>query len=127
MATKEELQRQLAEIQQKEFEELIDANYPKFKALEGRFFREKNYFTKTSPWWKYTKVLSIPKENLYCGSHGQVLSTFSGWSFEIQDGGLVCIETQKNGYAHSLGEEISEKVFQKAWVETLGKLTSLDC
>jgi hypothetical protein len=128
MSEKLELLKQLKAIEEKEFNEIIEANYPEFKKLEGKYFKYKNCYScpqkKSDYWWLYSKVVTVEKENLY-KSGENVLATCTCWGFQTDKNGMININPIYETYTHSLGVEISKSEFEKAWKATLNELSLL--
>lgn len=127
--TKEQLQKQLDAIAKQEQKEMIEKHYPEFKDFEGRHFKTKNnYSSPEKPsdyWWLYTKVLTIKPEDIYDTGINGIASHFKGYSFQTTKYGNVEIEKNKQGYIHSLGQEITEKEFIEAWNKLMSTLDNL--
>ena len=124
---KEELLRQLALANKKEEREMRDLYFPKFKKLEGTCYKTRNSFGgNRRPWWLYIKILSIKRNDLYLsyGKDKQVLSYYSGVSFEACSDGSIRIENRRTGYVHSLDKRISESEFNKAKRQMFREATS---
>lgn len=125
--TKEQLQAQLYAIVEKEQKELFEKHYPKFKKLEGKFFKRRNNFSAPKKpsdyWYVFEKVTSVTPDDLYM-SGSTVFCRCKSWSFQTDSEGAVYIR-HNDGYTHSLGKEISEAEFNQAWnnmIEQLDKL-----
>lgn len=125
---KKELLAALAEIEKKEREQMLENYYPEFKKLEGRFFKKQNNYScpekKSDYWWLYTKVVSVKPQDVYLSGSG-VASHFSGWTFQTCKYKNVTIEKNAKGYVQNLGDEITEKEFNKAWNDMLLSLAKL--
>lgn len=128
--TKEQLQKELQQIEELEFNELIEKNYPKFKALEGKCFKLKNNYSlpqkKNDYWFLYIKILKIEKKDLY-RSKEVVLSYFNGWSFEQDKYNIININPNYNTHVHLLSQEneITEEEFNLAWLKLLNKINKI--
>lgn len=129
MRTKEELKAELEAIEQKEYEEFIETNYPKFKELVGRCFKLKNNYScpekKSDYWYKYTKITSIEKDDVYRSCGGEALSYYHGISFQTDKNGRIDINPMEESYVHSLGNEITLKEFNRALDIVKLKINSL--
>jgi hypothetical protein len=128
LTKKEQLQKELNAIAKQEHKEMIDANYPEFKKLEGRFFKYKNSYSlpekPSDYWWLYQKVIEIKPEDIYMGANGP-LSHYRGWSFQTDKHGTITIENNKHGYVHGLEKEITEAEFNEAWNKMVERLSNL--
>ncbi len=126
-ATREQLRKRLKELLENENQELIDAHYPEFKALEGKCFKSENYYScDEERWLLYTKVQSILPEHVYVSGEN-VYSHFEGLNFQQTKDGVINIEPIKHGFVHSLGEEISAEEFDAAWDSILSEINILKC
>lgn len=122
---KEELQKKLNAIKEREWLKTVRINYPKFKKLEGKYFKTRNSYGSDEKWWLYKKVTRINKSDLYMGAE-EVLCYYHGWQFQICSHGQFRVEQVKHGYVHCLDIEISEKEFNNAYnksIEWLDKTT----
>lgn len=121
METKEELKRKLEEIEEKERAEIIDAAWPEFEKLIGKCFKYRNSYScpknSSDYWWRYTKIVEINKDDLYLGGIDgkQVLANCRAMAFQRDKYGLILINPSERNYVHSLGTEITEQAFNKAW------------
>ena len=126
---KEQLQKQLNAIAEQEEKELIEKHYPEFKKLEGTFYKRINNFSlpkKSSDYWfLYTKVTEIKPEYVYDTRGNGVACYFKGWSFQTDKYGNFSVVQEKSGYVHSLGEQITEQEFLKAWNKAMSDLDKL--
>lgn len=126
---KEELLSQLKFIEEKERRETIDAAYPDYKKLEGKYYKEKNYFScpkkKSDYWWMYIKVCKVEKDNLYLAINNVVLAKVECLRFQTDNYGTITIETKKNIYGNSLGKEITKKEFDKAFLAMTKTISGL--
>lgn len=117
METKEELKAKLKKIEDAEYQALIDEHYPHFQAMIGKCFKYKNCYScpesEDDYWWKYTKIASIEKDDLYV-TGDKVLSYFKGISFEKCKGGKIIIESEYNTYVHCIGDEILQEEYDVA-------------
>ena len=131
MKTKAELQEELRQIEEKEFNELIEKHYPDFKALEGKCFKVRNCYScpenESDYWFLYIKIQKIEKDDLYKLSDN-ILSHFHGWSFQTDKYGRISVEFDYNNYVHSMSEEneISNEEFKEAWLKLQAKLSIAD-
>jgi len=122
---KEQLQKQLNVIAERERKEFIKKHYPEFKKLEGKYFKYRNSYGHGTGWWLYKTVTEIKESDVYdTGSNGPACR-YKGWSFEICSNGHISIETIKSGYTHSLETEITKKEFNAAWNKMIDKLNNL--
>ena len=122
---KKELQRQLNEIAEKELKDLIDKHYPKFKELEGKYFKSTNSYGGGKSWWVYTKITSIKREDVYDTRGNGPACHFTGWSFQTDSYGKIEVETQTKGHIHYIGNQITEVEFKSAWKKVIEKIESL--
>lgn len=117
--TKEQLQKQLNDIAEKENKEMVEKYYPEFKKFEGRYFKYKNNYScptkKSDYWFTYTKVVKVSPDDIYDTRGNGVTSRFNGWYFEVDKFGHTSISSIEGGYIHSLDKEITETEFNKAW------------
>lgn len=124
--TKEELQARLQAIEEKEFSDKIETDFPELKKFEGKYFKLKDTYGSGKSWYRFISVLSVKKEDAYFIYNGkQITSTFSGISFETRPEGMSCVKTISSDYIHSLDKEISEKEFKNAFNKMMNKLWSL--
>jgi hypothetical protein len=130
MATKAELEAELAAIKEQEFQAMVDENYPEFKKLEGKFFKVRNNYSQPEKesdyWWMYKQVTKVRKEDVYHSSQS-VSCIVRGWSFETTRDNLFEVKKDMIEYAHSLERqiEISEKEFKAAWNKAKAALNEL--
>ena len=125
MATEKQLlQDKLNEIEKKEREDIRRVHYPEFKKqFQGKCFKSKNgYGGGSKGWWYYTKVLCIKPEYIYDTKGTGITSHFDGYGFEVTTDGNVSIRDIDKYYVHSLGEEITEEEFNKAWNKMVEKI-----
>ena len=117
---KEELLSQLKAIEEKERSEAIDAAYLEYKKLEGKFYKEQNYFSypkkKSDDWWIYIKVCKVEKDDVYFATNNVILAKVKCLCFQTDKYGTITIETKKNIYGQSLGKEITKKEFDEAFL-----------
>lgn len=129
MATKEQLRDKLRQIEEKEFKDLIDKHYPEFKALEGKCFKIRNYYSgaqKSSDYWfEYIKIQKIGKEDLYNLANGNITATFSGLCFQTDRDGRIIIDTVYRNYVHFMlkEKEITNEEFKRAWLKLQSKIS----
>ena len=121
---KEQLKKQLKEIENLARKKLIEMYYPKFKKLEGNCYKKKNHCGSPKKpsdyWYEYTKVLEIKEEDIfYDNMDNKVLSRFRGVSFDKF--GI----RQEDSYVHLLGKKITEKEFNKAFTNQLSRAKKL--
>lgn len=125
---KEELQEKLNQIEDNERLALQEKNYPEIcEKYLGKCFKVRNNYScpeKASDYWfLYTKVTEIKKEDVYQTSNG-VSATYSGYSFQTDMHKNVNVR-KENGYIHSLGIEITQKEFDKAWSKMLDRIAKI--
>lgn len=131
MKTKEQLQEELRQIEEKEFKKLIEKHYPEFKKLEGKCFKVRNGYscpeTESDYWFLYVKIQKIEKDDLY-QSGENILAHFHGWNFQTDKYGRISIEFGYNNYVHSMSEEneITNEEFKAAWLQLQTKLSTAD-
>lgn len=126
MVTKKSLQQQLKKITEQEHRAMVAENYPKHKdRFEGKFFKYKNSYScpkkPSDYWYAYTKVVSIKPDDIYEGHAGVVLSHCTVYCFQIDKYGNLLVEINKKTCTHSLGKEIPETEFNRAF----GKIVDL--
>lgn len=125
-ARKQELQKELNKLQIIEEQEVINQYYPAIrKKYEGKCFKYQNRYSTDDSWWLYFKVLEIKPEDVYDTNGNGVTSHFRGWSFQTDIHGMITIEQEKNGYVHSLGKQISEAEFNRAYNKMIEKMNTL--
>lgn len=125
--TKEELLKELSLIKVHEHEEMIKTHYPKFKKMEGKFYKKKNSYGGDKPsqsWWLYTRIDTITEDDVYSTSSDLVSSRFAGLQFQVDRDKHVYIEPIKSGYVHLLGVEISEKEYIESWNKMIDHINS---
>ena len=126
---KEQLKKQLNEIENLARKKLIEMYYQVFKKLEGTCYKKKNNYScpeKPSDYWfTYTRVLEIKEEDIfYDNKDNKVLSRFRGVSFDTDKYENFSIR-QENSYVHFLGKKITEKEFNKAFNNQLSRAKKL--
>lgn len=103
--------------------EMVEKYYPIFKKkYEGKYFKYDNGYNREQRWTMYTKVVEIKPEHIYDTRGNEVTSCYNGWNFQTDTNGQITISCEKNGYAHSLQKEISEKEFNEAWNKMIEKI-----
>ena len=131
MKTKAELQEELRQIEEKEFNELIEKHYPYFKTLENKCFKIKNCYScpenENDYWFLYVKIQKIEKNDLYKLGEN-IFCQFHGWSFQTDKYGNIRIEFNLDNYVHSLPKEneISNEEFKEAWIQLQNNLSTAD-
>jgi hypothetical protein len=123
--SKEELQKQLAKIQEQERKEFTNKHWPEFQKLIGKCFRYRNSYGTGKDWWLYIKVTNINKSSIYPVHGGSPSARYDGFSFQVDYYGNIQIEKERNGYVHSLGKEITQAEFTKAFNSVKKKINSL--
>lgn len=127
--TKEQLQKQINAITAQEEKEMIEKHYPKFKKLEGTFYKQKDNYSchnKASDYWfSYTKVTKIKPTDIYDTKGNGITSRFEGYAFRTDKYGTFSVNKEKIGYVHSLGIQISEQEFNQAWNKAMQNLNKL--
>ena len=112
MNKKEELKKQLAEIEKQERQSLIEAEYPKFASLIGKCFKRRDSYScpkKPSDYWfSYSKIISITQND-------KVLSSCIVVTFQTDKDGVFKINPHYYTYVHILGEEININEFNEAF------------
>lgn len=122
----EKLKKQLQEIAEEKLNKVIKDNYPIFKEkYEGKFFKIENSYSSIEKWWLYTKVTEIKPSHIYIGYKDAVLCNFDGFSFQTNVDKVITIESNKFGFTHSLGKEISEKEYNDAWNKMIDNINKL--
>jgi len=131
METKETLREKLREIEEEEFRQAVENEYPAFKAMEGKCFKTQNCYSspkKKSDYWPlYVKIQSIKKEDLYLSVNNEILAQFKGISFQTDNLGRTHVIPNYEGYVHSLeaNSEISPEEFNYAWSKLLLNLSKM--
>lgn len=130
MNRKEELEKELKELQLRENEQMYENVYPEFKGYEGKFYKFKNNYSmpkkKSDYWFLYKQVTRVDRDDMY-RSGDDIYCNYHGWSFETDKYGNVRVELDANGYIHSLNEyeEISREEFLLAWDRLTQKLLNI--
>ncbi len=119
-----ELQKELSALSAAETKQAVKEYYHKFKEYEGKFFKTRNSYATGRDWMLYRKVTKVTASMIYTSGEN-VLSHYEGWSFQTDHYGAVTVEKERNGYIHSLGEEITESEFLNAWNKMADKLNNL--
>jgi hypothetical protein len=127
---KEQLQKELARIEQLERKQIIDKNYPIIKKkYEGKYFKYRNcYSCPAKPsdyWWLYVKVVEIKPSDIYDTRGNGITSEYRGYSFQKDKYGQITIQNERKSYIHGLGKEITEMEFKKAWKNIIATLTEM--
>jgi hypothetical protein len=122
---KQQLKQELAKIEDVEQEERIQNHYPRFKKLEGKFFKKRNRYSRGKEWLLYTKVIEIRPEDLYEAHGNKVTAHCRGYSFETDCDGKILINKKQTTYTHILGKQITEKEFNEAWNKMIDSMNSL--
>lgn len=131
METKEELRAKLREAEENELNEIQEREYPKFKELIGKCFKLRNSYScpeSAKDYWDvYSKVIEIKKSYLYTGGSDNktVLSCCKVIQFQTTKNGSIMIEPYYRTYVHSLGKEISAKVFSREFDKVIDKISKL--
>lgn len=129
MNRKEELQRELKEIEEQERKDLIEKEFPNFQNLIGKFFKyENSYSSPEEPsdyWWVYRKVISITPDDLYIGRENIASSYCRVVSFQKDKYGNIEFKPEDETHTHYLGEEISENEYNEAFELILKELSNL--
>lgn len=110
METREELERKLAEIKEKEAKELYDSFWPYFSSLKGKCFKQKNSYGGDSKSWNlYSKVVDITYDDMYLPNRDKiVLSTCRILQFQKTSCGEIIIRPVYETYTHCLGGELKK-------------------
>lgn len=113
METREELERKLAEIKEKEAKELYD--------------KQKNSYGGNSKSWNlYSKVVDITYDDMYLPNRDKiVLSTCRILQFHKTSCGEIIIKPVYETYTHGLGEEIKETEFNRAFKKICDEINGL--
>ena len=133
MTTTEELQLKRKEIRQQlsvideQLEELVSIeHYPYFQSLIGKCFKSRNSFSGPKDgWWAYEKIIDIKPDDVYWSEPAGRLCHCRVLRFETYSNGQISIETKRDTYTHSVGDEITEKEFNKEWNKLVGRIESL--
>ncbi len=131
MATKQELLEEIRKIEQKELDELIEKQYPKLKALEGKYYKWLNSYSlpkcEEDYWYIYVKIHTINKEDFLI-IDGEIHVGFEGVMFQTDIENSIRIDL--NHYGRTVGlskkQEISSEEFTQAWNELLDKLSKVN-
>lgn len=123
--TKEQLQKQLNKIDAQESKDFAEKHYPHFKAFIGKCFKYRNSFGTGKKWWLYIKVTDIKKGSVYAVHDGSPSCRYNGFSFQTDSYGNMSIEKERNGYFHSLGNQISQAEFTRAFNKVKAKINKL--
>lgn len=128
MDKKEELRKQLADIEKQELQERIDLEYPKFKELIGTCYKCKNSYSspevKSDYWYTYRKILSITPDDLYFGGidNDLILARCKCFSYQIDKYGEIRVNPIYETFVHSLGKEISIDEFNNKYKKLISNL-----
>lgn len=128
MDKKEELRKQLADIEKKELQERINLEYPKFKELIGTCYKYKNSYScpekKSDYWYTYMKILSITPNDLYLGgiNNDMMLARCKCFKYQIDKYGEIKVNPVYETFVHSLGQEISIDEFNKKYKQLISNL-----
>lgn len=131
MNKKEELRKQLSEIEKQERQDLIKAEYPKFELLIGKCFKYKNSYScpkkPSDYWYMYSKIVSITPNDIYIGgiSNNEVLSRCIVVTFQTDKYGVININPHYSTYVHSLGEEIGIHEFNKEFDKVIDRIKKI--
>lgn len=128
MNKKEELRKQLAEIEKQERQNLIKTEYPKFLPLVGKCFKFKNSYSlpekPSDYWYMYSKIVSITPDDIYMAGtpNNKVLARCTAVTFQTDKYGSININPHHYTYVHCLGEEIDIHEFNKEFDKVLEKI-----
>lgn len=127
---KEQLQKELNSIQEKEQKEIVSKHYPIFKKkYQGKCFKMKNHYgnprKRSDYWFVYIKVTEIKPEDIYDTRGNGVTSHYTGWQFQTDSSYNVSIQKKETGYIHSLGQQIPESEFNEAWDKVINGLNKM--
>lgn len=127
METREELERKLAEIKEKEDKELYDSFWPYFSSLKGKCFKQKNSYGGNSKSWNlYSKVVDITYDDMYLPNRDKIVfSTCRILQFHKTSCGEIIIKPVYEAYTHGLGEEIKETEFNRAFKKICDEINGL--
>lgn len=131
MTRKDVLLKELAEIEQKEYNDFIKENYPKFNKFVGKCFKIKTSVFSTEIdndyWYFYYKILKIDESDLYV-INKKVDARFHGISFMVDKNEQIIIEFDHIGYINNIetDTEISNDEFKTAWLDLQTKLSTID-
>ncbi|RHH20501.1 hypothetical protein [Bacteroides eggerthii] len=131
MNKKEELMKQLAEIEKQERQSLIEAEYPKFASLIGKCFKRRDSYScpkKPSDYWfSYSKIISITPNDIYMGGmkNDKVLSSCIVVTFQTDKDGVFKISPHYYTYVHTLGEEININEFNKEFDKAVNRIKKI--
>lgn len=124
--TKEQLEKQLNAIIERQNREIIKKHYPILKKLEGTFWKTRNSASlpkiPSDYWFIYTKIVEIKPNYVYDTRGNGVTCGFDGWSFQTTKYADFEVQQEKKSYAHLLGERITEQEFNDAWNKAMGNL-----
>lgn len=127
---KEYLKKELKELIETEEKEIIKEHFPEFQRMIGKCFKIRNSYScpekPSDSWFLYVRITDIKEKDLYVASSGECLCSYSGFSFQTDKYGSVKIDTKDSGYVHSLGEEIPELEFEKAWNKMIKKIHTIN-
>lgn len=127
LSRKEELRKELNKIEEKEFKDIITAEFPKLRDLVlDKYFKYRNsYGGDNKGWWLYRKVTDINPSDVYLLSNNEPTARCKGFSFEIRTNGEISIQQKDDTYIHILGQEITEREFNEAWNKMCDKIKAL--
>lgn len=131
MNKKEELRKQLAEIEKQERQSLIEAEYPKFASLIGKCFKYRNSHSlpekPSDYWYSYYKIISITPDDIYMGGmeNDKVLSRCVVQSFQVDDNGVITIDPRYRTYVHILGKEIDIDEFNEKFNKVIDEINKI--
>lgn len=129
MSRKEELQKELAEIEKQEEARIMKEAYPEFQKLIGKCFKQQDSYScpsKESDYWNtYRKIVSIREEAVYMSVSNQHLSSCIVMEFHTDKYGRIYIHSEHRVYTHILGEEISEEEFNHAFERVFANINAL--
>lgn len=113
MKTKEQLQKELNRIIEREHKDAVEKEFPKLKNMEGKFFKVRNSYGHGKNWTLYSMVKKVRKQDLYRTASG-ISAQVKMFCFETDCYGKIFISTE-NGYIHAVGKEISKAEFYEAY------------
>ena len=125
MNKKEKLQKQLNDIVEAETKEMIKEHYPTFKKMISKCFKTKNSYGSGKNWWLYAKIISLKSGDLYINHENKVLANCRCLSFQTTVSGETIIKKEIQTYVHLLGEEISAKEFDHAWIDMIDEISGI--
>lgn len=122
MTRKEELLKELAEIEEIEKQFRI-----KYKSLVGKYFKLKNCYScpenDSDYWYSYYKIISITPNDIFY--HGDAISCrCTVVLFEEDKHGVIRFDPSHITYVHML-EEISKAEYENAFKLIMNKLTNM--